>query len=347
MMPNPNHPTLDLAPLGQTEAVWQAVGADRSQGYQALPAPAVASRYYPAVELSLPLLITQLDSTTLPLVQRALLNAYPPTHEVTLAQLDPDGTVQTQRGALQALATWAAVRPAPWLYVPPLPADHSFTGLQNIVAHLRSPAGCPWDRKQTLATMRHDLLGECAEVLEAIDANLAGQANDEQIAEELGDLLMAAALMLQIATEAERFHLRDAMHSIITKLIRRHPHVFGETVVAGEQEVLTNWDAIKKQEKAAKGLPPTHPLDGVPASLPALEKARQLQSKAHKAGLLPIVAPDKVAEQIGQQLTAPLTAETLGALLWQLVSLARAHDLNPEDALRAYTVQFRATTAPA
>jgi tetrapyrrole methylase family protein/MazG family protein len=347
MTPNPNQPTPDLAPLQQTEAVWQAVGADRSQGYQALPASAVASRYYPAVELSLPLLITQLESATLPSVQRALLNAYPPTQELTLAQFAADGLIQTQRGALPALATWAIVTTPAWLYVPPLPTDHSFTGLQNIVAHLRSPAGCPWDRKQTLATMRHDLLGECAEVLEALDAHVAGQANDEHIAEELGDLLMAAALILQIATEAERFRLSDAMHSIVTKLIRRHPHVFGETVVTGVQEVLTNWDAIKRQEKAAKGLPLAHPLDGVPASLPALEKARQLQSKAHKAGLLPTVAPATVAEQIGQQVNAPLTAETLGALLWQLVSLARAHDLNPEDALRAYSVQFRATAAPA
>jgi tetrapyrrole methylase family protein / MazG family protein len=347
-MNNTNQPTVYATPLAQTEAIWQAVGGDRTHGYQTLPAAVVTRHYYPPVEVSLPLLITQVEAGATPLLQRTLINAYPRLHPLTLAWVDEAGTVQSQFVTLQELSAQPIPTTAAWLYVPPLPANHSFSALQNIVAQLRSPEGCPWDRKQTLATMRHDLLGECAEVLEAIDAASAGQANDEQIAEELGDLLMTAVLIFQIATEAERFRLGDAMTSVVTKLIRRHPHVFGATVVGGVQEVLTNWDAIKAQEKAAKGLAPAHPLEGVPAALPALEKARQLQSKARKAGILPPSTAPEIVAAIRQVTEQAVTETALGALLWQIVNLAQTYDVNPEDALRQYSVHFthQASMAP-
>lgn len=339
-MKNTQQSTVSAAQFAQTEAIWQAVGGDPTTGYQLLPAAVVAQRYYPPVEVSLPLLITGVDASAAPLLQRALGNAYPRLHPLTLAWVAEAGDVQSQLVPLHDLGTLAKTAPAVWLYVPPLPANQSFSALQNIVAHLRSPAGCPWDRKQTLATMRHDLLGECAEVLEAIDAATEDQANNEHIAEELGDLLMAAALIFQIATEVDRFRLTHAMESVVTKLIRRHPHVFGETVVAGVQEVLTNWDAIKAQEKAAKGLPPSHPLAGVPAVLPALEKARQLQSKARKAGLLPPRTALEIGAAIRGITDQELTEAALGSLLWQVVELARVYDVNPEDALRQSSIRF-------
>lgn len=336
-----------LTDMQQHELAWQAVAADRTLGYQTVPAQRLAEQYYPRVEITLPLLITTVTSPTLAhQIKRGLVNAYPTDHPMILVHLDDTSQFHTQAISLNALGEQLNFTPYTYLYVPPLPATHSFTALQEIVAHLRSPEGCPWDRKQTLATMRHDLLGECAEVLEALDTAVTGEANYPHIAEELGDLLMAAALIIQIATDEAHFRMSDAMHSIVTKLIRRHPHVFGDTQVDGVQTIIANWDAIKAQEKAEKGLPPPHPLDGVPAALPALEKACQLQSKAAKAGLLPSPASTTLGDRLGQVEDTPLTEEQLGAILWRLVELARHSDLNPEDALRQYAVNFKATAAP-
>ena len=187
---------------------------------------------------------------------------------------------------LNRLPELAPFDPSRSLCVPPLPQGGSFSDLLEIVAHLRAPYGCPWDREQTLASIRHDLLGEAVEVLEAIDIEEAGIDNGEHIAEELGDVLLLATMMTQIAAEDGRFQMADVLTHIVEKLIRRHPHVFGDQSVNGSDEVAVNWDAIKVEEKAGKGLAPAGPLDGVPAQLPALEKARKLQGKARKAGLL-------------------------------------------------------------
>jgi tetrapyrrole methylase family protein / MazG family protein len=323
--------------------VLAAVAVDLSQGYQCVPATYLASHYYPQIEGNLPLLIAGVASPALiaPLV-RALDNAFPRHHPVRLVWRGADGEPVVQSLRLDEVAALHTVDPTSWFYLPPLPSYSSFTALQEIVAHLRSAQGCPWDRAQTLATMRHDLLSECAEVIEAIDADLAGADNSQQVAEELGDLLMAAVLMVQIATDAGRFQMAEVVQSIVTKLRRRHPHVFGEVAVDGVETVLANWDAIKAQEKAAKGVAVSHPLEGVPAALPALEKARQLQAKAVKAALLDrsalAVANRQLAALMGDKLDEP----ALGELLWQIVARAHQAGLNPEDALRSYIVRWRA-----
>src|SRR5690606_23844316 len=129
-----------------------------------------------------------------------------------------------------------------------------------------------------------------------------------------------------------RFQMAKTIHSIVTKLIRRHPHVFGNEEVDGVQTVLANWDAIKAQEKAASGQTPGHPLDGVPAALPALEKARQLQSKAAKAGLLDratLAHPSSLQSAIA---SAVHDEQSFGELLWGLVALAHESGINAEDA---------------
>ncbi|MCB0063244.1 MAG: MazG family protein, partial [Caldilineaceae bacterium] len=305
----------------------------------------------------LPLLVTEITSETAwSRLQQTLANAYPATHGVTILHCFPDHQPVVYPVLLADLATVApgqVATPTPGengalaLCVPPLPEGSSFGALQAIVAHLRSPVGCPWDREQTLRSMRHDLLGECVEVMEAIDRELDGSDNGEHIAEELGDLFMAGVLTLQIAIDEGRFHLADAMQSIVTKLIRRHPHVFGATEVDGVAAVWANWDAIKKQEKLAKGQAIGHPLDGIPAALPALEKARELQSKAQKANLLDRAA---VAAEFHTQLFAvrdaveqgTLTEQAMGSLLWTLVAVAERAGINAEDALRSTCVTFRA-----
>jgi len=312
-----------------------------SDGYQCINAHQLARQYYPQVALSLPLLITGIDSAILAQQLKILLRkAYPDDHAVTRIDYLIDNPKITT-SSLHEFDDQASFALPITLYLPPLPlAD--FSALQAIVAHLRAPEGCPWDRAQTLQSMRHDLLSECTEVLEAIDAEANGTDNSDHIAEELGDLCMVAVLLVQIAGEAKRFQMADVVHAIVTKLIRRHPHVFGDTIIDGVGSLLANWDAIKAQEKAAKGQAPAHPLEGIPAHLPALEKARQLQAKAAKAGLLDRAALVQNAPALVEWLGASPTEARLGDLLWHLSAIAHEVGLNAEDALRSYVVNYRA-----
>ncbi len=321
------------------EPVFAALHVDCMDGGQVVDAMLLARRHHPNVEVGLPLLVAQLYAQWLAAeVKLTLLNAYPPEHPVTLIhaagtprqRLVPRPLAEMDHGDdFDHLTT---------LYLPPLEKG-SFTDLHAIIAHLRAPEGCPWDQRQTLESLRQDLLGECAEVLEAIDAEADGSDNSRHIAEELGDLYLVATMLVQIAVEEGRFQMADVMRGVVNKLIRRHPHVFGDTAVTGVAEIVSNWDAIKAAEKVANGDIATGPLDGIPAHLPALEKARLLQKKAEKAGLL---ERRQLAATSIWPATTPVTPETLGQALWGLTALAHAHDLNAEDALRAYVVAFRA-----
>lgn len=330
-----------VAGLSFVEPAYAAAGVDLMDGGQVCDAMLLARQHYPQVETSLPLLIGQVYARWLASdLKLTLLAAYPADHRVTLlmAAGGPGQTVITL--PLEDLDRRNDFDHLTSLYVPPLPAYSSFSALAELVAHLRAPEGCPWDREQTLESLRQDLLDETAEVLEAIDAEVDGSDNSAHIAEELGDLYLVATMLVQIANEEGRFQLADVMRGIVTKLIRRHPHVFAGVEVAGVEGVLTNWDAIKAQEKAEKGITP-HPLDGVPAALPALEKARKLQSKAARLGLLDRAAAAAADPQLAAVMASELNEERLGALLWQIVAVAHQHELNAEDALRSYAVRFR------
>jgi tetrapyrrole methylase family protein/MazG family protein len=318
------------------EPAFGAVHVDPARGSQVVEATVVADQYHPKWDVSLPVLIGRLHSRELAAgVMSTLLNAYPRQHQVTLIEATGSQHQRTTTFPLCELIEQEDFTDLTCLYVPPAHMG-SFTDLQEIVAHLRAPDGCPWDREQTLESLRSDLLDETSEVLEAID-----EADNGHVAEELGDLLMVATMMVQIATEEGRFQMADVVRRIVQKLIRRHPHVFGDVVVNSVDEVFVNWDAIKAQEREDKGHPPAGSLDGVSASLPALEKARKLQSKAKKAGLLDRA---KLASE-NPALIAALGPDpddrALGRLLWQIVALASEQGLNAEDALRGYLVHFR------
>jgi tetrapyrrole methylase family protein / MazG family protein len=331
--------------LSFVEPTFAAVGVDMMDGGQVVDAMLLAQQHHPQVEVDMPLVVAQLYSAQVASdVKLTLMNAYPDDHVVTVVQAAGTSQQSLLEVPLLALDHGDVFDHLTSLYVPPLRYG-SFTALQEIVALLQAPDGCPWDREQTLETLRKDLLGEAAEVLEAIDIDVAmavdGQDNSPHIAEELGDLYSVATMMVQIATEDGRFKLADAMHEIVTKLIRRHPHIFGDSVISGVDKLVQTWDQIKAAEKAAKGQTPRSPLDGVPAHLPALEKARKLQSKAAKAGLL-----DRSALFAAQPALTDLIGDSpdeaaLGELLWRIVALADQHDLDAEDALRAYAVAFR------
>jgi tetrapyrrole methylase family protein / MazG family protein len=338
---------LEVAVIGGIsfiEASLGAVGVDVMDGGQVLDAMLLAKQHHPQVEVGLPLLVGQLYSRPLASdVKLTLLNAYPDEHPVTVIRAAGTPHQQTDTRLLYTLDHQDGFDHLTSLYVPPLHWG-DFTDLQELVAHLRAPEGCPWDQEQTLESLRSDLLGECVEVLEAIDldAHLAqeGGNNHAHLAEEIGDLYLVTTMLVQIATEEGSFRMADIMDHLIAKLIRRHPHVFGDVEVENIDHLLRNWDAIKAEEKAAKGQAAGHALDGVPAALPALAKARKLQSKAAKAGLLDRAA---LADQLPANLLGDNpTATRLGELLWRLVAVAHRHDIDPEDALRAYTVSFRA-----
>lgn len=327
--------------LSFVEGAYAAVGVDLMDGSQVCDAMLLAQQHYPQVETGMPLLVGQVYARWLASdLKLTLLAAYPVDHPVTLIRGAGAAGEQVQELPLEELDRRDSFDHLTSLFVPPLARYGSFSALTEIVAHLRAPEGCPWDREQTLASLRQDLLGEAAEVMEAIDLEEDGGDNSSHIAEELGDLYLVATMLAQIAAEEGRFQLGDVMAGIVTKLIRRHPHVFAGVEVAGVEGVLTNWDAIKAQEKAEKGVIP-HPLDGVPAALPALEKARKLQSKAAKLGLLDRAAAAQADPQLAAALGDHLDEAQLGAALWQIVALAHGHDLNAEDALRAYAVQWR------
>ena len=238
-----------------------------------------------------------------------------------------------------------------------------FTKVVELMAALRAQNGCPWDRKQTHESLKPYLLEEAYEVIETID-----QCDKQKLREELGDVLLQVLFHSQIAAEAGSFTVEDVIETLATKLIRRHPHVFGTGDPTGQvsnsEQVLAQWEDIKRAERKAAGNTQSA-LDGVPKTLPALLRAYQIQARAARvgfdwpqseAGLEQVL--EKVAEEIEELREAltlsrtrtesgsnrPDTSEEieneLGDLLFSLVNLARFLKSNPEDALRRATNRF-------
>ncbi len=232
-----------------------------------------------------------------------------------------------------------------------------FDDLVRLMAKLRAPDGCPWDRKQTHESLKPYLLEEAYEVLESIDAGDAAS-----LREELGDLLLQVLFHAQIGSESGRFTIEDVIEGLADKLVRRHPHVFGsgQDTGAGPQpataaDVLARWETIKEGERLQNGRE-TSALDGVPKTLPALLRAFQLQSRASRVGFDwsepgPVMAKvEEELEELRDALAAPggeaggrdqaaVEAE-FGDVLFALVNLARFLKTNPEEALRKATNRF-------
>ncbi len=216
--------------------------------------------------------------------------------------------------------------------------------LLGIMRTLRSENGCPWDREQTLDTLRPYAVEEVYEVIDAIDR---GDVADH--CEELGDLLLQVVFQAQLREEAGEFNFEDVAKAISDKLVRRHPHVFGEVVVADAREVVRNWNAIKEGEKAGRD-PADSRLDKVPKHLPALLKAEELQKTAAKTGFdWPGVAGvlDKLYEEL-TELRAEVEAghrdnmhEELGDLLFVVANLGRHLGVSAEQALQDACTKFR------
>lgn len=233
------------------------------------------------------------------------------------------------------------------LLVPSLPPDRSWSELVEVVAHLRAPDGCPWDREQTHESLRPYLLEEAYEAVEALDAR-----DWPAFCDELGDLLLQVVLHAQVAVDEGRFALRDVLAAITGKLIRRHPHVFGEARADTAEEVLANWESLKRAEREAKdgaaAVAVTDPLLGVPRAMPALARAQLMLRKGRRvsdlAALLPPADGSALPELLACFQDRPDEAG-LAELLWQLAARAQASGLDAEEALRRRLRGF--TEAPA
>ena len=220
-----------------------------------------------------------------------------------------------------------------------------FQKLVEIMARLRAPGGCPWDREQTFDSIKPYTLEETYEVLDAVDRRAWGE-----LAEELGDFMLQAVFFAQMASEEKRFDINDTLDAINQKLIRRHPHIFGDQSAQTGEEVLTIWNKVKAEEKKDKGKAQDGLLSGVPRALPALVEAQQISSRAARAGFDWENAEqvlDKLHEELGEFAEARRMASQdeleneMGDLLFVLVNMARFVKVDPEQALRRTNAKFR------
>jgi tetrapyrrole methylase family protein/MazG family protein len=353
-------PTRIVAGLSFLEPTLALVGVDPiADGLQIVDAAAIVANHFGEgdrrtpfaertrlVDVTRPSLLTQLDSGRLAAsVKLALLDWLPPEHDVVVVRGVGLAEESATRLPLVKLDR-ATVDHLTSLYVPPvavLDDAASFETLRYITMRLRAEGGCPWDREQTHGSLRGNLVEEAYEAIEAIDQGI--ESGDwDGLTEELGDLMMNLLLHAQIAAEGSEFWLDDALRSINTKLVRRHPHVFGDLQVGGSADVLQNWDRIKKAEKAGKAT--ASRLGEVPSSLPALARAQTLERRARRTGFEWASvdgAWDKLEEELAELRAAGTPTERqeeLGDVLWMVTTLAGYLGLDAEETLRESTHKF-------
>ena len=323
-----------------------ALRMDALTGLQLYDAVEVATRHHPPLNPDLPALVGQLYSPALAAdVKLTLMNQYPDDHQVVLVCAVGTREQRVVRVPLYKLdhqsnsELYGRLAHLTTLYVPPLSGVTSFEGLQDTVAHLRAPGGCPWDREQTHESLRSGVLEEAYEVLAAIDVG-----DMQALQEELGDFLLQVLLQVQIATEEGEFKMVDVIAGIDAKLKYRHPHVWGDRPVEGTEEVLQRWEELKQKEK---GREEKHSvLDGVPAALPAVQQADTYSRRVARVGF-DWSEPDGVADKIREEIAEVEAATTpeereaeLGDLLFATVNWARWLGVDPETALRKANARF-------
>jgi tetrapyrrole methylase family protein/MazG family protein len=293
--------------------------------------------HYPPMPPDTDTLILNIDSQELMLqIKKVLLAVYPDEHKIYVVEGQKSKVVQI--GELQP--STFDLQPVTF-FIPSLGEGTSFESFAEITAHLRAPNGCPWDKEQTHQTLRKHLLEESYETISAMDSN-----SIPEMREEFGDLLLQIVLNAQIASEAKEFNATQVIKHIYDKIIRRHPHVFGDLKLDSVDGVLANWEKLKEKERGGKkedkGI-----LDGVPISLPALSQAQEYQDRAARVGFdWPEIdgVLDKVREEIEEIKKAESDfelASEIGDLFFVLVNLARWKYVDAESALRNTNMKFK------
>jgi tetrapyrrole methylase family protein/MazG family protein len=324
------------------EPCLQSLGLDALDGLYIGDALDLANRNHPPFPPDTPALIGQVYSRMIASdVKLTLMNQYPDNHPVVLLHNCGSQDAVSESLLLHQMDRSQKIGNMTTLYLPPLSAQSAFENFQETVAHLRAPDGCPWDRQQTHQSLRKHLLQESYEALQAIDTG-----DKLALREELGDLLLQIVLQAQIATEEGEFSMAEVIAGIQAKIIRRHPHVFGDLEMADVEGVLHNWEALKADEREdegeEKGL-----LDGIPVGLPALTQAAEIQDRVRRVGFdWPEV--DGVLAKIREELrevqqadAAETRSDEIGDLLFAVVNYARWLSVDPESALREANQRFR------
>lgn len=331
------------------DALFQALKIDPVEGFQLLDGTALKSEQ---LQLEQHMLISQVyDRMIASDVKLTLMERLPDEYEVYIVTAAGNTTEKIEKVPLYELDHKTELHNLVTLYVPPVKKEElllgEFSKLRDIIATLRGPQGCPWDKEQTHESLKKYLIEETYEVIEAIDSG-----NIDHLIEELGDVLLQIMLHAQIGEDEGYFAINDVIQSISSKMIRRHPHVFGNRTAETADDVLANWQEIKALEKGT--VKSDSLLDGIPKSLPALLKAFELQKKAAKAGFdWQEIRPafEKVKEELhefeaeleGEQLS--LAKKEFGDLLFAFVNVARFLDIHPEESLietnEKFTRRFR------
>ncbi len=275
-----------------------------------------------------------------------LLEVYPADHRVFISQQASGGQVRVKDLSLEQIDRLGQYDHTTSLYMPSLELERldsfRFHHLAQITERLRSKDGCPWDRAQDHNSLKQYLIEECYEVLEAIDLE-----DMDKLSEELGDLLFQVMFHSQIAKERGEFNIANVITGVSQKMIQRHPHIFADTKVKDADEVLVNWEAIKKEEKGLKSQ--SQVLKDIPSNLPALMRAYKVQKKASNVGFdwdHVGDAIEKVKEELDELLevykAGPVDKvnEELGDLLFATVNICRFFDIQPELCLTAATEKF-------
>ena len=275
-------------------------------------------------------------------VKLTLMNVYPDEHSVSFVHAAGTDQMRVEELPLYQIDRSDYLGNLSTLYVPRLEGTVSLETFQNVVARLRAPDGCPWDREQTHQSLRANLIEETYEVLAAIDADDA-----DAMAEEFGDLLLHIVLHAQIASEEGTYSLSDVIRGIHQKIVRRHPHVFGDVDLTDSVGVIKNWERLKAKERAENGEAAKGVLGGVPDALPALVQAETYQKRVARVGfdwkeISSVI--DKICEEVGEVKEAKDDDERsreIGDLLFSIVNLARWYEIDAESALREANQRFR------
>ncbi len=327
-------------PLEQLPQILQALGIEDFNKLILLRASSLLNVHYPPFAPDQPVLIFDMDSAEVAKKIKDLLNSiYAQDQPCKQVSQNGQGQWTCKEITINAVGN---ISNGQVLYLPAALPNSSLEAFAELVAHLRAPEGCPWDREQTHQSLRPNLLAETYEVLQALD-----EQDTAALKEELGDLLLQIVLHAQIASQAHEFNLSQVIAAIHKKIVNRHPHVFADVKVEGSEGVIRNWEILKSAEREENGEGTDQSiLAHVPVAMPALALAQEYQKRAARVGfdwaeIQPVLA--KVYEELKEleqaETPAHLEAE-LGDLLFAVVNLARWHKVDAESALRQMSARF-------